>query len=406
MKSRKISVSSHLRKGKAVRAHNRFLAPSAKNTKPPPSSPLATPTKSQQKGRGKKTVLVDVNGRKADLSKVTSLENMDFDGMNLEDYDFKNVKKITSCYFFETKLSDLTFEDTKFISCDFEKSILQNVSFKNCILRNCLFKNAIILDEEHTEEKTSWSETEFANCTFEECRFENIKITKSGFRTCRFGGREDTSTFFRRCRLSYSQFHDTVFQTAHFADSIFEESFFALCSFRIKKSPEDIYNTNLTIEKSKMVMVSFFESNLEGANIVNSTIRDSVFQKSEGPNLNFEGSTISNTAFLESDLRETDFSSCVLNKCEIEESDLTRSEWENTKVSWGPIFSTGDPYEQYRFEEAITHLGITEKQFEFLVLSNALEVRDNETKRVVKKGFDPEKHHLPPWIFGNPALKH
>ena len=400
MTDKSIPVSPHLRKGKAVRGHNRNVSSSIKTRKSSPSSThIATLVETEQEK--KKTILVDVNGRKADLSKVTALESMDFDGMDLQNYDFSKIEKIYSCYFFETKLSNATFESTNFSLCNFEDSSLKDVSFENCVLENCLFKNVNILNEEKGKQESNWSATEFTACTFEEAELKNVNILASIFQTCTFQGNKDKFTSFDGCTISDSQFHDTDFRITSFKDTIFENSFFSSCTFMIEKPVAENEYSNLAIKKSKIVMVDFFESNLENVNITGSTIKDSVFLRVKGPNLNFAGSTIDNTSFFESDLRETDFSEVTINGCRIEETDLNDSEWERSRVSWGTIFSTGKSYEQYSFEESLRHLDLTEKQFEFLVVSHALEVRDNNTQRIIRSGFDPSKHHLPPWSLEN-----
>lgn len=69
-------------------------------------------------------------------------------------------------------------------------------------------------------------------------------------------------------------------------------------------------------------------------------------------------------------------------------------------------------YNKMSFEQAIEELGIEEKQFEFLVVSGVIEVRDNRTRKIVRAGYDPELHHVPFWslngakkAFKNSELK-
>lgn len=55
-------------------------------------------------------------------------------------------------------------------------------------------------------------------------------------------------------------------------------------------------------------------------------------------------------------------------------------------------------YEKYSFQDACRIMGVTEKQFEFLVLSNVVEVRDRRFKKVTV-GFDSDLHHVPKWAL-------
>lgn len=54
-------------------------------------------------------------------------------------------------------------------------------------------------------------------------------------------------------------------------------------------------------------------------------------------------------------------------------------------------------YDRISFADAVKEVGASEKQFEFFVVSGALEVRDNVTCLRVEKDFDPEKHHVTRW---------
>jgi hypothetical protein len=46
-------------------------------------------------------------------------------------------------------------------------------------------------------------------------------------------------------------------------------------------------------------------------------------------------------------------------------------------------------------------MGLTDAQMEFLVISKAIEVRENKTLEVVDKNFNPSKHHVVPWAVQN-----
>lgn len=61
-------------------------------------------------------------------------------------------------------------------------------------------------------------------------------------------------------------------------------------------------------------------------------------------------------------------------------------------------------YDQVSFSDALKELDITEKQFEFLVVSGVVEVRSNDTKEKIVNNFDPDAHHVPKWEIE--TLKH
>lgn len=397
--SKNVPVSPHLRKGRAVKGHSRTVTSSDQTL---PVSPIGGKSSlSEMATPVAETALVDVNRKRVDLRSVEYLYAMDFDRMDLSSYYFSNVKKIESCYFPEANFKDLTFDGVQFIGCNFDEANLKQVTFKNCIFKGCSFQNAKIQGQGNFSNHKDWENNQLTGCSFEATLFENVEIASSAFQACTFDSNEMSVAAFYGCQMSDTQIHDTNFELVDFGDSVFDECTFASCKFRLRKANLVYGEHDFTVQNSQILYGNFSDSHLRGANIVDTIIKDTFFLKTDGPNLNLSGTTIENSSFVDCELPSTDFTGGSVKECEIEETNFAGSEWDNTKVAWGPIYATGEVYEQYSFNSAIKLFGVSEKQFEFMVISKAIEVRDNKTKQKVTSNFDPRKHHIPVWTVKN-----
>jgi uncharacterized protein YjbI with pentapeptide repeats len=109
------------------------------------------------------------------------------------------------------------------------------------------------------------------------------------------------------------------------------------------------------------------------------------------------------------DFAGSDFSGANLQAADFGGSDLRKCHWERVSMSGVCLANVIAPakYEQFSLDDAMKRalgLGMTQNQFEFMVLAGAVEIRDNDTLEVVKTGFDPAKHHVPVWTMENLGL--
>lgn len=158
------------------------------------------------------------------------------------------------------------------------------------------------------------------------------------------------------------------------------------------------------------------------------------------PNANLQGANFSRTRFMQanlegSDLRGTKWNNAILvykinmrnvdlRGADLREVDLTKADLSGANLEGVDLSRTRMPFDlreisltseqvkqielvsgdmrkhSYRsmgFERLIKELEVSEKEFEYLVLSRVIEVRDNDTGKIVDSNFDPELHHVPFW---------
>jgi hypothetical protein len=219
---------------------------------------------------------------------------------------------------------------------------------------------------------------------------------------CSFLGKETTATTFYGCKIGGTNISDTNFEVVDLGDSIFESCALSSCTLHLKKAHQ-IYgkNQNFVIQNSRMMSVFFKKGCVNEAKILRSYLDNCNFWNAEAKNLDFLGSTMVDTVISCSDLSGSNFSETTITGCEIYESDLTSSRWGEAKVDMAYIRAVGDAYDQHSLYDAQVQLGLTEKQFEFLVLSGAIEVRDNMSKGKVSSNFNTKEHHVPAWVLEN-----
>ena len=125
--------------------------------------------------------------------------------------------------------------------------------------------------------------------------------------------------------------------------------------------------------------IDFVNADLREANFQNAILGDSVFTNAQIDGANFQNAVIHNTKKSNIDLSDEQLMSL--------HPDSFKPASTRYKVT----------YDYISFEKAIEKLGLTEKQFEFLVTSGALPVRDNETQEIVTKNFDSKQNHITRW---------
>lgn len=178
---------------------------------------------------------------------------------------------------------------------------------------------------------------------------------------------------------------DIVFQDAIFVQKDLSESIFLA----------DINGCNFSESR---LDGSTIGQNLQSAagNKIETIVAKTSFDNASLKNVVFSNVLLSNVSFVDADLTGTKFLNTKVglgHKLDVTGSNITRQQINDlmNASSWVELI-----YKKYSFDEAIEKSGITEKQFEFLVLSGSVEVYDNFGSRV-ESNFDPNSHHLPQW---------
>lgn len=154
------------------------------------------------------------------------------------------------------------------------------------------------------------------------------------------------------------------------------------------------------LEKINFQKTKFFEVILDGANLKNANLQYAEIVGSVRE-ANLEGADLRDAHLREADLRGAnlegaDLTGAILNH-DLTDVDITAEQFNSLMRS-----NDGTKYYRYKefsFHDTIEELGITEQQFEFLVLSGVIQVRDNETGNLIKSGYDPDTHHVTPWCL-------
>lgn len=409
---KKVSVKPHLRGGKAVAGHHRTVD-SAEVADKTASATMAKTSfdknfvdddaVGQNVLRGVKIESQVVSGRLDMLpgsnGNPDRLESCAFDGVVFQEIDLRN-KEFVNCTFRECAFYESDFSNSLFQDCTFETS---NITGQNI---NPNMSNDVIENE-------FWQNTVFRGCKFSKGLTQNVYMNKGGFYDCSFDqyffyG----SSHFNKVELKKCDFHNVNMRTMNLSGSVIEECSFDNTTFdsigkhkpdsshlwRVLKAPSPF-----KILKSRIENCVFQSSNFKLCEIVDSLIRNTGFTHVEGFKTSFEGSTGEDLLFQNSPFPKSSFVGCHFKRVKFELYDLTGASWENSSVeleiSGNPILPPG--YDRRSFDETIAATGLSEREFEYLVLAGAIEVRDNAKGQRVSSRFDPDLHHVPNWVYVN-----
>lgn len=154
----------------------------------------------------------------------------------------------------------------------------------------------------------------------------------------------------------------------------------------------------VNLEGADMTSTVFSECNFSGANFKNATLC-SVRWKGSVTGANFEGADLAGASLENCDVSEASFVGANLHGAllpkNLDDIALGREQVQDL-LTCAPNHYR---YTRYSFEDAVVKLGVSEKQFEFLVTSGAVKVWSYETGKLVETNFDSEKHFVPSWEF-------
>ena len=368
MNQRQVRVVTHFRKGKAVRGHNRNIQNANQNDsniakQPGPLENLLEEKAGQVFLMGEHLI---------DTTKSTVVENLNFEDAIIENIDLNKITEIKNCSFHNVLLRDIDLKNIKISNCKFEETKLQEVDLSNTIFEDCTF----------TRFKFKYcplESTRFKKCSFRSSNFRDSQLTDTQFDSCVFNNTEITGSEADQPSVIRTGFTDCEMRDFLVESLDIEEATFNRCAMDIALS--SIYANGLEIEECDVKKMSVSASILRNPKIVSSDFRETWWTETEIRRAHFSKTTIQKGAFQSSSIM----------KCEFDRVDFANFEMDTVI------------YEQFSFQEAKERLGVTDRQFEFLVLSGVVEVRDNETKKVVHGGFDTDKHHVPPWAKLKPV---
>lgn len=169
--------------------------------------------------------------------------------------------------------------------------------------------------------------------------------------------------------------------------------------------PLDLNSVNLSGCSAKKV--SFDGANLARSNFHSADLSGADLSRCDLSGTVLREANLSQSYLNDADLRGADLSGANMNGARLMGADLRGVNWKGIKME-NVILSVdkSDPkinvkYDQINFHDAADQMGLSDQQMGFLISSNALEVRDNETLSLVTKDFDASKHHVVPWAVQN-----
>lgn len=151
--------------------------------------------------------------------------------------------------------------------------------------------------------------------------------------------------------------------------------------------------------------------NFEGANLANTIWRAKVFSWIDQQNQH-TSIVWRNCNFNNANLRAMRNDKIIISYCDLQKTNFENVDFKNLSF-YGKNNLTGATlnatqfslikdkskiiYEQNTFAQAASQLELDDRKFEFLVLSGAIHVYDNDTREPVFEKFDLTKHHVPDW---------
>lgn len=305
-------------------------------------------------------------------------DELDLDGVNMAGASIRFDKKATKCVI---KNLDKAQMPAHLESVDLSGEDLRSVEFRGTVMESC---------------------------DMSDCNFAGSFLDSSKFKFCRLANADFTGT-----KLMSSRWEGVTAPGIILRDADLSRSSFSYGSF----SGADMRGATLGF--STLVEINFTGANFEGSTFGNP--RRATIQKCDFSKANFSKADVRGVDFAD---RPTDVwpeEVYHVDGSSTEGSDLTGVNWDGALTdgmvlgrvknvqfydSDGESVNEDDVwseavFDKYGFSEAVEAIGVSESQFEFLVLSGVIEVRDYTNHKKVTSGFDPKEDYVPAWAVQN-----
>lgn len=425
---KKISVHSYVRKdGTAVGGYQRRgSTPRQPSTRGAKSTSVVG--SGFRKVAGHQIPLIGSRGKFAPIRFTRVPYHSDLSGLDLRGADFSNLK-ISDVDFSGSDLRGAIFDGSKMSQVDFSGAIISESSFVDTLathvkadrlhVEDCTFMKARLFfdrslpkpvvtgisdalmdganigwvdlsgqDLTGLDYTSSSGENKWVEADFRDSNLSGVTLYRAHFSSCDFTGAD-----FTKADLRGTYWHDSVAVSAKF-------------------------------EEANLSWASFYDGNMRNSYFGGSRFSIAIGQRVDWSNCDFSNATMVNefaaqvvscnfagSDFSGADLGETRFSSRTYAESEkakmADPSVLSHINWLGTKtrlIDIGENLTDGSPpvsFEQYDFHSAADLLNLNSNQFQFLVVSGSVEVRDRKTNKIVKAGFDVGKHYIPVWSVQN-----
>lgn len=165
---------------------------------------------------------------------------------------------------------------------------------------------------------------------------------------------------------------------------------------------EGVDLSGLNLSGAKLIEAELMGCDLSGCNLSKTFFANSKIVNCDLSNADLSGANVVISHIENSDLRNTNFS-----KVKLARTDFVNNLWGRNNMVDVEIVNIdrGDGtmqfcnFEKYDFYEAARLLDLSEKQFEYLVVSGTVEVRDKNSHAVVTSGFNVDSQYVPVWAI-------
>lgn len=296
-------------------------------------------------------------------------------------------------------------------------------------------------------ERRNLSGLDLRKANLKEANLREANLSKTELTGANLSGVDATNASFTEASLRYIDMRRSNLEGANLANVVMRYAVVKDTQAKGAKISRSVFdnvdfsNTDLSsieCEGATFTRVDFTNAEMEGTAFKDCVIQG-IFRLSYSSGLNFAscdltGSDFSDTEWynlrlLKTDAIDTNFSNAVFNSVTFNYTDFTGSVFENVDcdealfdtcdlrgVYWGGAKTSSmrvssdkslmqpkprlAKYDVSSFEDAIRQMKLTKNQFEFLVTSRAIEVRD-EKGEIVLSGFNPSLHRIPQWAIDN-----
>lgn len=407
--SKKTNVVFHWRKGRPVRAHERSV--SSENTQNQKTHPLAKNLSTAVRDIAEEEIL---EGEIFTNKMFTSPNTFSIRGG-------KKYRRVERCHFRQIYFEGVDLSNIEFVDCTFENNTFQDVNLNDTNFKNCQFVKTDFVGRRESGEK-EWEHypffaenknTVFENCNFSSSQMKLIQLFSPLFSECKADGFEMVAVKifegeFRKCQfqkldLKYVDLFGANFNECSIKGAtLYRLNENVLSNSEVPSLAGGSLSHPLQITRSSLEKVVATESSLNDAQILESQIDQSEFKSVNMFNVVWQESQVGESHFRSCGMNDSKFYNSSFGQVTFESSHFWGSEWNESRFSCDFVgYAQLPSYGRYSLGDALKESGLTEKQFEFLVLSGGIEVRDNVTMKKISSGFDQEKHHVPPWTFSN-----
>lgn len=398
---KKISVRKYFRRGKPVVGHERIVDVSE------PEIDIDSATGA---AAGVQGLAVDET-EQAEVTKEV-LEGQKFERCTFTPDTLQNYKRIENCVFDKVGFGTGDFSGVEFVNCTFQDCEFHAAGFSGVQIDGCSFTKSKFYGKESSQ---PWENFKFKNCSFQDVNLSAVALHLGTIEDCTFDGLKAVGSGavgWRNVTIKNSKMTNSDITNVDLTGSLIdgcalEKTHFSFLSGTSGDKIGDGHDGSLiepapfAIHRSSLTDCTFTDSNLKDVNFIDNRVSNLKIRSCKANRMNFFKSRGKSLEFEHCDLYDARFDESSFSDVNFGKSYLWSSTWSGAYLDAKFNDVMLECYTQHSMQDALDRSGMSQAKFEFLVMSGAVEVRDNRTLQKVTSGFDIDKHHVPPWVYEN-----